>query len=278
MPNKKNRTSPAERAARKRITAIGTAAAKQYLPSVRPLFCESALDAPPDQVGSGLLLQVGNVPFLLTAGHVLDMIEGRTLLLASSTSLVRVLENRFTSAPLSGSREYDPYDIGFVRLSDETVRELDGVRFLTMAETDATDTSSENEFFQFFGWPIRKGKLQSGEHHAVLEPLPFASIGAPRATYEELGLDPRWHLVMDFRRKRVMSESGIKAVVKPNGVSGGAMWKLDALKKRESTNRVVAILHQHDPYRNVMIGTRIRFHLTLIGRTFPDLERHLHPG
>jgi hypothetical protein len=276
MAKEKRQPSGAQLAAREQLTATGKAAAQHFLPSVRPLFRESELDAPPEQIGSGLLLRIGGVPFLLTAGHVLDMIEGHTLLLASSTGMVRLLEDRFTSEPLSSRREQDAYDIGFLRLTDETVAELDGVRFLTMADVDIRDAASESEFFQFLGWPIRKGKLNVGGRHALLEPLPFSSLGAPLNTYEELGLDPRWNLVMDFRRKRVMTESGIRAVVKPNGISGGAMWRLHSLRHLGARNRVVAIIHEHDARRNLMIGTRIRLHLALIKRTFPEVGRHLN--
>ncbi|KTW00941.1 hypothetical protein NS355_01720 [Sphingomonas yabuuchiae] len=58
------------RAARQRAAA---AAEKLFLPATLPIY--SADEMRPDQIGTAILISVGDARFLLTAAHVLDECE-----------------------------------------------------------------------------------------------------------------------------------------------------------------------------------------------------------
>lgn len=94
--------------------------------SVCPLFL-----APRDrenfveQIASGVFLSLGGEMFVLTAAHAVDSLDRGDLLLPGASHLME-FEGTFHRVPLAaiGSRDCDPVDFGFLRLTPELAAQI----------------------------------------------------------------------------------------------------------------------------------------------------------
>ncbi len=155
---------------------------------------------------------------LLTAKHVLERLDGRHLLLE--------LPDRFESVQI------DPAALAENSQADSVVIALPaaalqwGIAFLVLdAQEEASLSDGDREIFVAMGFPVREAEQSMQQAKLGFGLLTYWSFEQPTA-YRRLGLSPQTFLTTSFDRKNAFQAGMIRAMKKPEGMSGGALWRL----------------------------------------------------
>lgn len=242
--------------------------------SICPIFRDR--DSGPEHFGSGVLIKVGHAHFLLTVAHVTDERQANILLIPSKTGFVNLfglfLE---TKLPSSGSRNDDRSDVAVVRLPEEPVDRLhEHLIFLDHDDYDLADSTAPKDAYTIVRFPARRSETKGG--FASTDQFSLSGEGVMDRRFEELGSEPHRHLIVQFRNKRAVHYSTMLKTQSPHpaGMSGGGMfaWSKDLPKLSALAQpRLVAILTEYHPQKNVFVGTRLHSHLMAIHRKVPAL-------
>jgi len=226
--------------------------------------------------GSGVLLQIADAPFLLSAGHVLKASKEAAIMPAPMVPGSRMIPMR--GVRINFTAEQKQFDVGFVRLPDEVASELKqhGKKFATRADIDVSNEPTQ-AFYNVFGYPA---KTNTPDYQAMrVDVLPLCY-----ATYLYDGNDvnstPGVSIVLRFRQEtttRPDGETGRMPSLK--GISGCGIWRLyghgDRLGRLDTWHpgwiRLAAIEHGCVE-RKYIKGTIIKPVLELILRANPDLS------
>ena len=225
----------------------------------------------PTQYGSGVLLQIADTHFIVTAQHVSEMFvaEGWSAYIAART-------DRFI--PIKASlRMSKRADVALMRLDDRVVADLDGSgrRYTRMSEVEAHDPTDEaGGFYCAYGYP---SVHSSTDHTAKLHTMTAVDCwGFPYSKEKEPidGYDPALHISIAFDRQ--MNP-------RPPGMSGCAMWRIHqggVPTAGWSTNdiRLVAIEHTHAITDRALVGTRVGVLVAMALKLDPTLAPVLDLG
>jgi hypothetical protein len=170
--------------------------------AICPIFRQT--NSAPEQTGSGVLLQVGDGHFLLTAAHVTEQRSANVLLIPSKRGFVNLF-GLFLESPLppSGSRKDDNRDVAVVRLSQDLVDRIhDRLLFLDHDDCDLADITKPNDVYTVIGYPWKKSG--SDGNSVMTDLFSLSGDGVMDKRFDELGLDPRRHVVVQLRMKRAV--------------------------------------------------------------------------
>ncbi|HEX8170996.1 MAG TPA: hypothetical protein VF824_10695 [Thermoanaerobaculia bacterium] len=180
-------------------------------------------------IGSGVLVQVHDEGFLVTAAHVLD--ENRRAMtnieVPGRGALVPIGGQALKSPlPASGRREDDWIDIGAVPLSP-ALRDEVGThfRFLDVTQIDPSDAPGPRTRYTFVAYPSSQ---HDGPRGGVLtiEPLRLTSDALSPEKYPR-GFQLETHVCIDFDAKKMVSRTArVQRPPDPHGVSGGAVFRI----------------------------------------------------
>ena len=264
------------RRVRKEIASRAMAAAPDLLKAVRPIIFYDERECPHIE-GSCVLLQIGKYRFLLTAAHVLD--SRHQLYVAGEKEAFSLQGPKYsTNPPASKSRSEDKLDVAIIELAAEYDTALGNVRFLTVVDLDVDEQPmlgpSVKSKYLVLGYPATG--LKRDLKRRVIVPEPFIYTANPRsdAEYRDLGLTIPSHLVVEFNRRRVLGTEGQRTARKPQGISGGGIWRFDSLLGDEAAaNRLVALnIEWLAGARRVLWGTRVAVALEMIRARYPHLS------
>jgi hypothetical protein len=183
-----------------------------------------------------------------------------------------------TGTPPAGVRDLD---IGFVVLALNAMRELPSARPFFPGDCDVADIPAAQTAYGFAGIPVVKNSPQI---ELDVKSYYYGGLAAPPALYERLQLPPATHFAMRFDRKYMLNEAGQNvAVPKPQGMSGGPVFKLGTFTEIEAgaaQPRVIAFGIEWQKQHNVLVGIRIGIVLDVIAQLLPayanELPRPVH--
>ncbi|MHB1183222.1 MAG: hypothetical protein ACYC4A_00765 [Desulfobulbia bacterium] len=230
-------------------------------------------------LGSAILVKINNWHFVLTAAHVLDNPSCSDLHIGSGNKVIS-LQGSYASIvpPNNGNREQDKIDIGIVRLSEETVRDMQEDEFLALDDIYNSDTATITGHYVFAGYPCSKHKraIKEGEAEAAL--YSFAVDTAPLTDYQDAGLDPCISLLLRFNKNNLWNSSGQAVGPDPTGISGGGVWFIgDAFATTPFKPLLTAIAVEWwwrvEPKR--VLATKLHVILSAIWNRFPELRSYL---
>jgi hypothetical protein len=224
--------------------------------------------------GSGFLLRLADLHFLITAKHVLDdflVLPGRP----PPTSLQTLWAVNHSTGKqfsiLGKSLTADPYDLGMVELRQEVVEQFKGFRFLTLSEIRPAPAQG---IFIVCGFPE---ELQSRSVSSAFVYVTHAYEGAQGG----LTFDRKTDLPLVWDQSFSVSPEG-SPVGMPDrlkGVSGGPTFLLDNAPQPSIENlRLVGIetaTQRIDAHRHLIKVVRIEEVLMRLLRSYPDLLRVL---
>jgi hypothetical protein len=205
--------------------------------------------------------------------------------LRRSTRLYAVGDTKFveltgdfleTRAPRSG-RDADRYDVAVLPLSDAQIADLGRSRYLgpeDLAPGEPVDvTPVFGSRYLLLGYPASK---QPKRIEAELVPVPQRLPGFPRALveYDARGLEPRHHILFEYKRDEVFNSRGRLTGPKPQGMSGGGAWSVDLYGARRLPHpRLVSILTEyHEAPHHTITSTRVGLCIDAISDHFPALR------
>lgn len=225
--------------------------------------------------GSGVLLQIADAPFMLSAGHVLKASADAAIMPAPMMPGSRMI-------PMPGVRvtfaaEQNQLDVGFIRLPEEVASELKqhGKKFTTRADIDIRDEPAR-AFYNVVGYPA---KTNTPDYQAMRVDV----LSLCHATYlydrDDVHSTPGVSIVLRFKQTTITRPDGESdRMPSLKGISGCGIWRLyghgDRLTRLDTWDpgwiRLAGIEHGCVD-RKYIKGTMMKPVLKLIERANPDL-------
>ena len=249
------------------------------LDAVFPIFHTDQADGPLDQVGSGVIVEIGDELFALTAAHVTDHSDDGVLYMPAVDGIVPISGGlSYNPVPSHGSRDKDNADMAYYHLSSEWRCKLHpsikpgGVDDLLM-----TDDLKTGDLFTFVGYPWRKTKRCSGSQET--DRATYTGHALPPDAYKQLGYNRAVHIVIRMRLKKTYSTryQSYQTAPHPQGISGGAVfaWPWTFEERLKSPDlKLAGIGHTFHPNDHCMVSTRIIPYIMAIVKNNPHLANH----
>lgn len=240
-------------------------------------------------VGSGVLFEIGERPFILTASHVftkLQEVQRAHLPIFMSTAkpgvpFVRLdqVAGYYSINPKDSGHPEDPLDVAMMILSRQAADALRGrMHFLHMPELDLDDGLGREGQYLTFGYPHSLLNQRDEERRVVYSPLHLIS----RVYAGGRGALPNHHpeveVVVDFLPDAAKDSEGRPvALPAPHGASGCGIWRIvraddDYERWHPSMLRLVGIEHTWNRQAHVLRGTRIRYVIAEMARRYEDIR------
>ncbi|MGE0533455.1 MAG: hypothetical protein AB7O68_00670 [Pirellulales bacterium] len=249
------------------------------LKAVFPIFLAPDDDDPSQQIGSGVLLAIGEEVFALTAAHVTDASNKGTLLMPASDAITAII-GHFSHNPsfANSMRAADKIDMAYFRLDRELSSRLHpSFRPATVDNLQLTDNLETGDFFTFAGFPWRKTKASPNTQESDLTTFTGHTLSAD--DYAKLGYDRSLHVVVRVRRKKTFSHryQSRQTAPHPAGVSGGGVFSWPRTLRERSNSpalKLAAIAHSFHPNNHCLAATRVVLYVEAILRNNPHLQEH----
>jgi hypothetical protein len=243
--------------------------------SICPIFREDE-QGKPEQYGSGVFIRIADAHFILSAAHVFDDFKERVILIPGLKSLVEI-HGSYSTTPLpdSGSRKDDHFDMGYFRLDMEQRSDLDSsLLFLDERDCDPMDVTSDGDAYTLIGYQSELSGTIATKAQTQISRVSCSGVQDHR--FEKLGLDPRRHILLQYRMKKGMSYKTMIQGKKHDfgGMSGGGVfaWSKDFPDpKAIAQPYLVGIITGYSSYHNVFIATRLHHVLSAIHKELPHL-------
>lgn len=244
----------------------------------------------PVQYGSGVLLEIADKHFVLTAAHVMDICqkhESPTYVSSGNVgdSLIQFedFQSYLSSMPEGGSREDDPFDISVSEIPEVLAQNLLGSRrFVRLADIDPRDKQRKGGWYFVFGYPSIQTVVNMDAAHVNSTGLAYGTVLYGDDRGDLRNDDRRVQIVIDFLKQGNTDDNqNLVIVPRPNGISGCGIWRLAhggasvKLWKPED-KRLVGIEHTWNKDKQVLRGTRIEYALQINYRHYPSLRRAMH--
>lgn len=259
-----------------------------FVESTVPLFVSN--EKTTGVIGSGVLFQIAEHHFLITAAHVTDAIKkamSHGYLLYTAAGQPQRESIQFNRFPILSTleqglgREDDPYDISVITLPAEVVRALlPGRRFLHLPEIDVLDGRRAGSLYVVFGYPSGTCAHDREFNAISTEPLLYGTRVSQREL-EDLNppRNPKTDYLLDFSQEfgvRLDGQDG--GPPDPKGISGCGIWRvIDSHENADRWSpdqvRLVGIEHSWSRRKHYVRGTTIGIALTMILRQYPELDR-----
>jgi hypothetical protein len=166
------------------------------------------------QLGTGILFQVGEASFVVTAAHVAKYASEyrKTLAISSSAGSFIVIAGPFLcSFESKEAGETDPFDIAVHRLSMESVQRLAGKSFLRFSDIDFQE-ASPTAVYSLFGFPTVWSRTNAASDVLELKALQFTTYRFDRDKAAIEGFQDRYHLLLDAQPNGITNDDGSAAI------------------------------------------------------------------
>jgi hypothetical protein len=226
----------------------------------------------PVQVGSGVLLQIAEETFVLSASHVLERLaEGAKFVAAMSegSSLLHV------PVPTRRTADQETLDIGFFSLPSDVARELSrfGKHFVRLSELNLTDAPGW-AFLSVVGFPLETNFTKHDEKKIEVGPFIYGSYLS-----KQENPSPRTSIMLDCTSLTIKRRGEDARIPTLQGISGCGIWRLygngDRLGRLDTWDpswiQLIGIEHRVVPRRWIK-GTLIWRLLRLIADANPQLH------
>lgn len=248
-------------------------AARDFLPSVRPMYRNSDAEPRPAHCGSCVLLNVGGVPILATAAHVLDNItEGYTLYVggAGDAPPVRIRGGLLGATPKPESgRRHDRFDCGFWRVSEEALREMGAVEFVDASRLSDIREGADRRYFMAMGYRLAANKKEIDHRTKMIRnrlSCYSGSVVEMPMLAEKLGISGEQHMFVSFPKYGQDENDRRVKTFGPVGISGGPLldlgdFTLEHAYAPDATHRASLcgmMIEQHSEFQ-AMVAVRISY-------------------
>jgi hypothetical protein len=225
---------------------------------------ERLTNGEPVLYGSGVLLQVAEARFIVTAAHVCDLFLNRGL-----PALIGAGAHKLVPLDETGVRYSKKADIALVPLSEQVWSALSTEKkFTRLSEIAAHDPTDESGgIYCAFGYPTARSTTDhEARLHTMIAQHAFG-LPYPKTKQPIEDFDPRLHIAIEFDRTSHAA---------PGGMSGGGIWRIHqggvpAAGWSVDDIRLVAIEHTHGITDRALVGTRFGYLATLIEKFDPSL-------
>ncbi len=268
------------------FTAAESGRSSQFVSHTRrcvsqfPIFAAERPGAPLDHIGSGVVIEIGDALFALTAAHVTDHADDEGALFMPAAKGIEPMTGglSFNPIPDHGSRSRDIGDMGYYHLSIDWRAKLHPtLKPLSLDDLLLTDELQTGDLFTFVGYPWRKTESRPGVQET--ERITYTGHASAPNIYEKLEYNRFVNVAIRMRRKKTYSTryQSHQTAPHPQGISGGAViaWPWSFVDRHDPANlKLAAIGHTYHEREHCMAATRIIPYLMAIVRNNPELAIH----
>jgi len=246
------------------------------LDAVFPMFFAPDVDTSLEQIGSGVVISIGEELFALTAAHVTDRSHEGVLFMPAEDGITPISGNlSHTTLPEEGDRENDRADIAYYRLSPSWRSSLHAsIKPLTIDHLLLTDSVETGHLFTFVGYPWRKTKRRNGSQET--DRTTYTGHVLPPDVYDRLGYGRRANLLIRMRRDKTYSArfQSQATAPHPQGISGGGViaWPMTFQERLEPSGlKLAGIGHTYHATEHCLGATRVISYVMAIIKNNPHL-------
>jgi hypothetical protein len=236
--------------------------AEEVLRSTIQFFFDSAK---PNQhaAGSGILFNIDERYFILTAAHVYSEQHEKLYIVASGEAISLGGMLYTTPLPKSGSRLYDKIDLAVIEIENVIANKIETeFKFIKLVDIELGHLVDKQSRYLSVGYPLTKTKRIWGKDELKSQPSALILSPTLKFNYEKFGFSFNTHIAVDFNRK-IISENNQTPHFSPSleGISGSGLWYLPDFLNKESNycKKLIGIIIEkvNGPSGNAIIATRI---------------------
>jgi len=256
------------------ITIAEVTRAPLLLPTV-PIY-QGEKRGVPQVAGTGVLVDLAGLRFLLTAGHVLDLRMDGQLVIGLSPELLTLAGDpmRLRTPGLKPGLA-DRIDIGVVRLSGGPWEEISLDRFLRWEQLDTEIPIVARHSYALVGYPNSMNRTRVTGDRLTAFAISIAGLECTAESYQETGTDPDLNVMVGIDRESLQTVDGQRTGPDLYGSSGGGLWRYGRyIRTSKGPPKLSAIgieWHRKGRYRHVL-GTRITHVLAAIADKYPAVR------
>jgi hypothetical protein len=231
----------------------------------------------PYLIGTGVILEVNSMLFIVSAAHVFDEKDSTTLYLFLDEQVLPVNGELYCTVKPNNNRIEDKIDVAVLRVDNNQevqIRKL--YKPVLIDEVDVNDIPSNKKYYAFIGHPENKTKLKHGTFKVKSEMFSYGSFVADSSTYKQLALLPDFHVVVDFDERKCIDENGNRySFPDAHGMSGGGVWLVENLNYNSSEsqiNKLVGVGIEIHKSPKALVGTRIGAVIEMIKTKFDGCQ------
>lgn len=230
----------------------------------------------PEQIGTGVLVNIKDEYFIFTATHVLNEFEGKSLIVGTHeySPYEELIGVRFSSGTMEN--KIDKFDATVFHIQNQISETLKSIA-ITLEDFDVEGNDDKNPVYMITGFLAKESNTSGNEIRSKLKNFPSVEINE----YEEFGYDNNGQIMLAYENQ-VLINNQWKMTPRPRGMSGGAIIKAHGtdvnLKKKENQHgkqllTAITIEQHRDKGKKLgfLLGTRINVHLGLIYKFMPEL-------
>lgn len=245
------------------------------------------------QLGSGTLLAVADLRFVLTAAHVVREASRHKLTLGisggQSGCFIAAGGKWIMSTASSSDSADDTYDVALYQLNEDQINRLAGVEYVRVADASFTSDLT-NGFFIVTGFPGMWSTVLDGDEDTMKSKLlQYGTYAFSGSTSALAGYDPAHHFLLEASPSGLLDHTGEPTSFRTRtgfaaqmptdlrGISGCSVWMIGNLATPVGTwekhaGRIVGIETGVFSARGAIKATRWNAVTTLMYKAFPNLR------
>jgi hypothetical protein len=211
-----------------RHNLIGTVA-NSVSPSILQLFFDTKKGTP-KATGCGVLFQIDNNYFVITAAHVLAEHSDTTYAAIGNDGVYLGGLMYFVALPSDKKRKEDKIDLAFVKLDSSTAEIIKKQHsFLTIGDLQLGHQVNSIGQYLLYGYPSTKTKTKKAYQEDLIVAAPFLYYAKAHLNfkYEKFGFKQISHIAIHFSGE-IITNVNNNSHLAPNmeGISGSGLWYL----------------------------------------------------
>ncbi len=237
--------------------------------------------------GTGVLLQIGDRTFAISAAHVFDVVEevlrlGDRAVIHTCDPAAPFLDismwRVYKSKAPGGDRAVDWLDLAIAELPAEATARLRHRRPVRLSEIEVHDRHLVSGRYLVFGYPKMGSTLEENTNTLAYGILPYISTVYQGQRGELPGYDGDLEIALDFVPEDTTDHDGKpRPIFHPEGISGCGIWRLfEDPSQMDNWDtgllKLVGIQHTWNHRIQVLRGSRFDCALFLIAEHYPELR------
>lgn len=233
----------------------------------------------PEQIGSGVLVNIKDQYFIFSATHVFTYFEGKSFFTSISghSLMEQISGERFSTGTIEN--KVDKLDATVFHIQNEISKELKKIA-ISPDYFDFSGVDNDKPIFMITGFRVKESNISGNLLKSKARNFPTVEID----DYNSYGIDPNAQILLAYE-DQIFVDGLWQKSPKPKGMSGGGIIKaqgtsinlknINTKTRKPSRQLLTAItIEQHNDKGSklgYLVGTRLNVYLGLIYKFLPGL-------
>ena len=234
----------------------------------------------PVLVGSGVLVALAEIRFLLTAGHVFDLNATGQLIVGVSPELFTIAgrPSRWRSIGAVKPSD-DKIDIAAIRVEGGPWDALPMDRFLNWQSIDTAIPIAARQSYALIGFPHSVNRKAIHGERIKSAAFRFAGLECEPAAYTDEEVDANQNVMLGFEKNAMWGVEGRRNAPDLYGASGCGLWRfgrrIRGSFRPPKLSAIATEWHPKGKHRHIL-GTRITFIIGALADKYEDVRRYVN--